>query len=394
MLTAERTEKLIRLCSDLVKIKSYSGQEAQMAAYLGRVFEKMGGKEIAVDDYGSIAARFTGRRSGMTLLLDAHIDTVPVTDPQRWKTDPFGGEIRAERIFGRGASDMKGALAAMILAVESFAVDTDGDFNGGVVVVGGVQEEAFEGVASRSISQKYTPDVVVIGEASNLNLKRGQRGRAEIVLETFGKPAHSANPEVGLNAVYKMTRLIDAIRGLPVGRHPVLGAGILELTDIKSSPYPGLSVVPEYCRATYDRRLLVGETKDTVLTPIRELIGALEKEDSQFKARVSYALGKEACYTGASIEAERFFPAWVYDETDDVVQTALGGLKDAGLTPEISHYAFCTNGSHYAGEAGIKTIGFGPSEETLAHVDDEYIDISQLTHACRGYYGMINAFLR
>jgi len=68
-------------------------------------------------------------------------------------------------------------------------------------------------------------------------------------------------------------------------------------------------------------------------------------------------------------------------------------LKDAGLDPEISHYAFCTNGSHYAGEAEIRTIGFGPSMESLAHVNDEYIEILQLSAACRGYYGILNAVL-
>ncbi len=393
MITKEREAGLIRLCSDLVRIKSYSGREAQMAAHLKQVFEKSGSNEITVDEYGSVAASFKGRRPGKTLLLDAHIDTVPVTDPGRWDVEPFGGEVKEGRIYGRGASDMKGALTAMMLAVEYFCADTQNGFNGEIVVVGGVQEEAFEGIASRRISNRYNPDFVVIGEASNLNLKRGQRGRAEIVLETFGKPAHSANPSVGLNAVYKMTRLIDAVRGLPVGRHPVLGEGILELTDIKSSPYPGLSVVPEYCRATYDRRLLVNETRESVLAPIHELIAALEKEDPEFKAKASYAFGKEDCYTGATIEAERFFPGWVYDENDEWVQTAYRGLKEAGLRPEISHYAFCTNGSHYAGEAGIKTIGFGPSEETLAHTDNEYIAISQVLGACRGYYGILKALM-
>ena len=106
-------------------------------------------------------------------------------------------------------------------------------------------------------------------EASQLNLKIGQRGRAEIVVETFGKPCHSANPEKGINAVYKMEKVIEAIRGLVPTEHPVLGKGILELTDIKSAPYPGASVVPEYCRATYDRRLLVGETNS--ISPMRRL---------------------------------------------------------------------------------------------------------------------------
>ncbi|MBW1697053.1 MAG: peptidase dimerization domain-containing protein, partial [Deltaproteobacteria bacterium] len=125
----------------------------------------------------------------------------------------------------------------------------------------------------------------------------------------------------------------------------VLGDGIMELTNIKPRPYPGLSVVPEYCRATYDRRLLVGETKESVLAAIRELIASLEKKDPRFKAAVSYAIGRDDCYTGKQIEAVRFFPAWLYDETDEFVQTVLKGLESAGLEPEISHYAFCTNGS-------------------------------------------------
>jgi putative selenium metabolism hydrolase len=393
MLTKEREDKLVQLCSDLVRTKSYSGKEAQIAGQLKRIFEQGGCSDVTIDEYGSITVRFKGKRPGKTLLLDAHIDTVPVTDPSKWQMDPFGGEVQDGRIYGRGASDMKGALSAMIAAVEYFIADTNNDFDGEIILAGVVQEEAFEGVASRSISKRFKPDCVVIGEASNLNLNHGQRGRAEIVVETFGKPAHSANPKAGLNAVYKMSKLIDAIRRLPTGRHPVLGDGILELTDIQSSPYPGLSVVPEYCIATYDRRLLIGETKENVLAPILDLIAAFEGEDPDFKAEASYAVGKETCYTDTPIQAERFFPAWIYDEDDDFIQTAFRGLNEVGLDPKISHYSFCTNASHYAGEAGIKTIGFGPSEECQAHVNNEYIEISHLFDACRGYYGILNAVL-
>src|SRR5690606_24871004 len=104
---------------------------------------------------------------------------------------------------------------------------------------GVVHEECFEGVAARAISERVKPDYVVIGEASQLNIKIGQRGRGEIIIETFGKPCHSANPEKGINAVYKMAQVIEAIRKLEPTHHDVLGYGILELTDVKSSPYPG-----------------------------------------------------------------------------------------------------------------------------------------------------------
>jgi len=143
--------------------------------------------------------------------------------------------------------------------------------------------------------------------------------------------------------------------------------------------------VPDYCRATYDRRLLVGETRESVLKPLLELIRNCKERDPKFDARVSFASGVERCYTGDEIRGERFFPGWVFDQDDAFVQTALAGLRSAGLDPEITQYSFCTNGSHYAGEAGIRTIGFGPSREDLAHTIDEYIEVDQLIKATEGY---------
>ena len=147
---------------------------------------------------------------------------------------------------------MKGAVAGFVTAAAAFAEDTKKDFAGEIYVAGVVHEECFEGVAAREISSFVKPDYVGIGEASQLNIKIGQRGRGEIVLETFGKPCHSANPEKGINAVYKMAKVIEAIRTLEPTHHPVLGDGILELTDLKSAPFLGAVVVPECCRATYD----------------------------------------------------------------------------------------------------------------------------------------------
>jgi putative selenium metabolism hydrolase len=281
----------------------------------------------------------------------------------------------------------------MACAAVGFSEDTRKDFAGEIYIAGVVHEECFEGVAARNISTLVNPDYVIIGEASELNIKIGQRGRAEIKVETFGVPAHSANPEKGVNAVYKMAKVIEAIRGLEPTKHPVLGKGILELTDIKSSPYPGASVVPEYCAATYDRRLLVGETKESVLKPIEELLNTLCKADSELKVKVSYAVGQEKCFTGEVIEGERFFPGWLFEEKESYITDVKRELDEMGFNPEITQYNFCTNGSHYAGEAGIKTLGMGPSKESLAHTIDEYIEITQLTGVTRAYYGIMKALL-
>lgn len=393
MLSKKREDEVINLCRKLIQKKSYSGEENEEADEIKKTFIEMGYDDVFIDDYGNIIGHIKGKKPGKSILFDGHMDTVPVVDEREWQYPPFAAEIHDGKIYGRGTSDMKGALSAMICAAAYFSYDVKKEFKGDIYVAGVVHEECFEGVASRKISEKVKPDYVVIGEASQCNLKIGQRGRAEILVETYGKPAHSANPENGINAVYEMNKLIEAIRKMKINTHYFLGKGILELTDIKSSPYPGASVVPDYCKATFDRRLIIGETKQSVLAPIKDIIETFEKEDSNFKAKVSFSKGKEKCYTGSEIEGERFFPAWLYDKEDDFVKKAYNALKKADINPEITHYSFCTNGSHYAGEAGIETIGFGPSKENLAHTINEYIEIEQLLKTVKGYYFIIKEVL-
>ena len=394
MLKEEDKVKVVALCQALIKSQSYSGEEKPVAELLKSFFENHGFDAVTIDEYGNIIGTIKGKQKGPKILFDGHIDTVPVVNAEKWTHDPFGAAIDEGRIYGRGTSDMKGAVAAMVVAAASFSKATEKNFAGEIHVAGVVHEECFEGVAARAISEYIKPDYVVIGEASNLNLKVGQRGRGEIVVETFGIPAHSASPEKGLNAVYAMGKVIAAIREIAPSEHPVLGNGILELTDIKSMPYPGASVVPEYCKATYDRRLLVGETKESVLSPLKAVLDQLMLDDETIKAKVSYATGKELCYTGNTIEGERFFPGWLYDQNEAWVSTIKENLENMGYTPEITQYNFCTNGSHYAGEAGIKTIGLGPSDEKLAHTIDEYIEIDQLTKVTECYTGVMKALLK
>ena len=393
MLTPEQKKEVTDLCSALIKSPSLSGHEDGVVAILKEYMEKNAFDEVFVDRYGSIIGCIKGRRPGPKVLYDGHIDTVQVPDPSVWKHDPFGAEIENGRIYGGGASDMKGAVAAMCVAAAKVAKETGRDFAGTIYVAGVVHEECFEGIAAREISERVKPDIVVIGEASELNLKIGQRGRAEVVVETFGVPAHSASPHKGVNAVYAMMKLIAELDGVKPKDHPVLGPGVSVLTDIISTPYPGASVVPSHCRATYDRRLLVGDTPESVIAPFNAAIERLSANDPSFKAKAGFAHGVEKCHTGNTIEGERFFPGWLFEEREEFIQKALAGLQGAGLTPAISHYSFCTNGSHYAGEKGIRTFGFGPSLETLAHTIDEYIEESQLHGATDGYAAISKALL-
>ena len=206
MYTEERKQEILDLIADLISQQSYSGNEEGVVRVLESYMKRHGFDEIIIDDYGNIIGKIVGARPGPKVLFDGHIDTVPVANPAAWTRKPFEPEIIDGKMYGRGTSDMKGSVGAFTAAVAFFAEDCGKDFAGELYVAGVVHEECFEGVAARSISKIVEPDYVIIGEASLCNLKIGQRGRGEIMVETFGIPAHSANPDKGLNAVYSSVR--------------------------------------------------------------------------------------------------------------------------------------------------------------------------------------------
>ena len=384
-----REELLATFCQDAVRIKSYSGQEGEIASFMKQKMEEYGFDEVKFLKYGSVLGIIRGKRPGKTILFDGHIDEVDVIDEDQWQYPPFGGEIHDGKIYGRGSSDMKGGLITMISAVAQFAEDCDRDFPGTLCCSCSVHEECFEGVSCREISAEVNPDLVIIGEASTGGFRIGQRGRAEVVVETHGKSCHSASPEKGINAAIHMAALIQNIEKIEPRENPNLGKGIFVLTDVISSPYPGASVVPSLCRATYDRRTLPGEDEAEILRQIQEAIDATKKEIPELDAKVYIAEGEADCWTGETIKAKRFFPAWELTEDHPLIHAALTGMRNAGVDPTVSYYSFCTNASHFCGEKGIPCIGYGPSLETLAHVRNEYIEIEELHKAFRGYMGML-----
>ena len=389
-----RDKELIEFCQEAIRIPSPSGYEEEVAHLMKKKMEELGFDEVIIDKYGSVLGTIKGKREGKTILLDGHIDNVDVIDIEEWKYNPWGGEIDNGRIYGRGTSDMKGSVCAMIMAVHNFAVDTNRDFAGRICVSCTVHEECFEGISSREISKLAKPDFVIIGEATTSTVKIGQRGRAEVIVETEGISCHSSNPEKGINAVYLMMEVLKEIQKIIPNEHPILGKGILELTDIISAPYPGASVVPSLCKATFDRRILVGETEETILEQINGAIEKAKQNNPKIKAKCYIAEGEAKCWTGETIKAKKYYPAWLIDQNREEVQKALKGLKSEGIDSSISHFSFCTNGSHFCGEADIPTIGYGPSLESLAHVREEYIDISELTKACRGFEAILKELTR
>jgi putative selenium metabolism hydrolase len=363
---------------ELVGIPSPSGAEAAVAERVRVELERLG-YAVEVDRLGNVVGALD-RGGGPCVLFDAHMDTVGVTDPAAWSADP-AGERRDGRLYGRGAMDMKGPLAAVVHgAVAAEAA-------GRVVVCASIAEELVEGAATVEVARRVRPDVAVICEATGLRVAIGQRGRAELTVEVFGRPTHSSRPDLGVNAVDAMADVLAAARAIELPSHPALGPAILVPTDVISRPYPGLSVVPDHCAVTFDRRTLPGESEEDVVAPLRAAVEAAVAPHGA-TGRVTVAVDRFHSYSGARVEAPNFAPAWFTDAAAEPARTAL-----AALGAEPTHWAFCTNGSGTAA-LGIPTIGFGPGDESLAHRVDEFIAFDELYAGARGYAALAAALTR
>lgn len=380
------TDALTDLALRLVATPSPSTQEGAVAELVKDALTQLD-LAVEVDRLGNVTGTLDAG-PGPCVLLDAHMDTVGVTDPEAWSRDPHG-EIVDGRLYGRGSVDMKGPLAAAIHGVAALRESLRG---GRVVVSASVAEELAEGPPLLPVLDRHRPDRVVICEATGLRLATAQRGRAEVVVEVDGRPSHSARPDLGINAAEAMADVIARLREIELPSHPLLGEGILVLTDVISRPYPGLSVIPDKCVATYDRRTLPGEREEDVLGPVQAAIDAALAPYGT-SGRATIALDRYETYTGAAVETPNFAPAWETDRDGALVRAALAALRAAGLSDEPSHWSFCTNGSGSAGTRGIPTVGFGPGDEGQAHRVDEHIELADLHAGARGYAALAAALI-
>jgi putative selenium metabolism hydrolase len=376
-------DDLISFTRSLIRCPSRYGEEGAVVSLILAQMVALGFDRAWRDKNGSAVGLIEGRLPGPTLLFDGHCDTVGIAPGVTWMHDPFGGDVEDGFIYGRGAADMKAAIAAMIVAAASLDRSR---LRGRVAVSATVMEENLEGAALKTVMDAVTPDFVVIGEATDLKLNRGGRGRAELHLETIGRPAHSSTPHLGRNAVHDMLRVVAAVERIPMPSDPFLGAGIMALTDIISDPYPAYSVIPSRCRVTYDRRLMPGETERSVLAAITSL-----PELAGIELVATVAQGEHTTYTGSLLRGSKFLPAFLFPPDHPFVLTAAQGLRSAGLEPQMGAYRFCTNAAYSAGLAGVPTVGFGPGREEDAHVVDERVSVADLLAAERGYRGMIGA---
>lgn len=373
----------ITLCRDLVRAASPSGAEGAAAAVAAAAMRALDFDDVSVDAWGDVIGIRRGARPGPTVLLDGHLDVVPAADAERWTHDPFGGDVAGGRLWGRGAADTKGALAAQICAAGRLDRER---FAGRVVVVASVCEEDLTGAAISHVLGCLRPDVFITGEPSGLRLGTAQKGRAMLLVQAHGRSAHTSRPELGDNAVYRMIEAIGRLRALPLPADPDLGPGVLELTELVSAPLPGNALVPHGCRARFIARSLPGETGESVLERLRGALGglsgvAIELEEQQ-----------QRCYTSASLVSRAFLPGWRRAPGERWGAAILAALQDAGLGAE-TWAAPCGTNASAAAAAGIPCFIYGPGTLAEAHIVDEWVTLDDLLAAERGFAAILETCL-
>jgi putative selenium metabolism hydrolase len=371
------------LARALAQTPSVSGNEEAAIGLVVTAMQDLGFDEVRTDTAGNAVA-VTGGGDGPRLLIDGHIDTIPLHSLEQWTVDPFGGEIRDGRLYGLGICDQKASIAAATHGVAAAAAA--GRLGGAVAVVASVCEEAMEGQALAEAIEWFQPDVVITGEPNDTRLGIGQRGRAKLEVTVTGRACHAGHAGRGINAGSALAALIVEAGKVAHPVHPDLGVRDLNLIDIASWPFPSVSTVPGLAQARFDCRFLPGETPETLVALLSACAErAWEHWSEKPTVEVDLVTAEFTTWTGARFKAAEFCHAWWTDAPSPTVQRATRALVESGLDPTPTHYSFCTNGSLTAGLLGIPTIGFGVGLEHIAHQVDEYVTLQSLEAGTRGY---------
>jgi putative selenium metabolism hydrolase len=347
---------------DIVALPSPSCAEKEVAERVVSEMKKLDYDDAFIDPMGNAIGRIG---NGSTkLVLDAHMDTVGIGDRGAWAHDPFEGKLEDGIVFGRGASDNKGAVASEVYGGRLIA---DRGMNGAdvtVYVVGTVMEEDCDGLALGYVLAETIPGVhaVVLGECTNLAVYRGHRGRMEIGVTTKGVSAHASAPDRGENAVAAMAPIVTQITELNdrLAHDDFLGKGTVAVTKIECET-ASLNAIPDKCTIYLDRRLTEGETRESA---VQEVAGL----DAARDAEVAVLTYDEPSYTGLVRSTDKYYPTWTLPEDHALVRAGIAaGVAALGAEPAVDKWTFSTNGVWSAGRLGIPTIGFGPSQEKWAH---------------------------
>ena len=367
-------DELEKLLSDLVSINSInpdlvpgSPGEGEIARYIAdwlrladldvELIESVSGRPNVIG-----IARGTG--GGKTLLLNGHMDTVGVAG----MPDAHRPAVKDGRLYGRGAYDMKGGVAACILAVaEAKKQHLRGD-----VIFTGVIDEEYASLGTMDLAKRFHADGAIVAEFTELELILAHRGFVWLEVETLGKAAHGSRPDLGVDAIVKMGKVLTEIENLDQKlranpTHLLLGSGSLHASLIHGGQE--LSSYPERCLLSVERRTLPGESPESAEEELNEIIQNIGESDPTFKAVVRRAIDRSPLETSEEAEIVK------------TIQTA--SAKVMGDQPKISGVPFWTDAAVLSA-AGVPSILFGPVGSG-AHAVEEWVDLASV-QACAEIY--------
>lgn len=370
---------MVNFLADLIRIQSHTGQEGKAVERMLAELKMIGCDEVWIDQAGNALGRIgTGKR---IILFDAHLDHNEVSDISQWPHPPLEPVIEGNTMFGLGASDCKGGVAAIVYGaaiLKKLGLLSD-EFS--VVIMGATLEEDAEGFALRSLVERdgLSPECVLLAEATDLTIRRGHRGRCELHVRTRGKAVHASTPKLGENAIAKMAPIITALQDMngSLPGHSLLGEGT-QVVSLINGPHTPNSV-PDWCQIALDRRLVPGETPESILRSIEEIVEPLGGE-------VEIPIQPVRSHTGLQLDGLSFYPGWIIPEDDPIIQIGKATFQALWQKdPLVDVWKFSTDGTYSAGVRSIPTLGFGPEEEKYVHTPMDQVNLDKVVLAAMFY---------
>lgn len=381
MRTRVRAAEPVALAAELVRIPSHPGverQEEEVAAALERWLVARG-VSVVLDRVApgrpNLLARAAAERPGRRLLLCGHTDTVPLNAAEPGAG--FSGEIAGGRLHGRGAVDMKGAVAAMAAAVAAL----DGNLDAGEVVLAAVVDEEMESIgAERLVRCGFQADGAVVGEPTGNRLALGHKGLEWLEVDFFGRAAHGGTPERGINAIVAAARFVERVEtrlvpAFAARAHPRIGPPTLNFGTVQGGDQP--STVAARCRLALDRRTVPGESYAQVVGELAELLAGIEHEMPGLATRLGRVAGGMATLEHRALDTP---PDAAIARAAARALEELTGRRDAP-----SSFPAWTDGALLGAFAGIPTVILGPGDLALAHSPRESVSVVEIEEAALLY---------
>lgn len=373
-------QEIIDFLVSLIQIPSINppGNEEEVAAIIEEKLTKSGidvKRVVAEQGRPNIIGRVRGTEGTHLLLFNGHMDVVPIGDMGKWWVDPFGARIIDGKVYGRGACDMKGGLAAMMMAgviLRRLDIPLGGD----LILTAVVDEEMGGAMGTRYLVEKgLRADAAVVGEPSFDRMTIAHMGNLSLKLISTGKAVHASVPHLGVNAVEKMAKVLLALNEMKLRHVPHRlfqdGPTIAVGTTINGGVAD--NTIPDYCEATVDVRTLPGMSETEIIGEVKHLIGELKKDDDAIDVK---------------IESHSWAESVEISEGETIVETVSDVVaRITGKKPPIASANQTFDGRYLINEAGIPTVAFGPGNGKCgnAHGANEWVGTDDIIMATKIY---------